>query len=77
MDSRFFGFPLSTSLPLTTAKTIREKEIYLQNPVNLDFSTFDGGTVFPYNEATKEVDDYEKTDACDSVGADVRFMRLL
>ena len=73
----FFGFPLSTPLPLTTTKTIREKEIYLQIPLNIGFSTFESFGVFSYNEATKEVDDYEKTDTCDSFGADVRFIRLL
>ena len=48
-------------------------------PISLstEFSTFESFGFFSYNEATKEVDVYEKTDICDSVGADVRFMRLL
>ena len=61
MDSRFFGFPLSTPLPLNYYQDYPRKE-YLQISLSAEFSTFESFADFPYNEAAKEVDFYEKKD---------------
>ena len=50
VDSRFFGFPLSTPHPLTTAKTNRRNK-YLQTAVLTGISTFERLWGFPYNGA--------------------------
>ena len=72
----FFWLPPLHTSPPNYCQDYPKKE-YMQIPLSAEFSTFEGFGVFSYNGATKEVDDYEKTDACDSFGADVRFMRLL
>ena len=71
-----FGFPPLHTSPPNYCQDYPKKE-YMQIPLSAEFSTFESFGVFSYNKAAKEVDDDEKTDACDRIGADVRFMRLL
>ena len=75
MDSRFFGFPLSTPLPLNYYQDYPRKE-YLQISLSAEFSTFESFADFPYNEAAKEVDFYEKKDICGIACFDNDALRL-
>jgi hypothetical protein len=51
VDSRFFGFPLSTPLPLNYYQDYPRKE-YLQISLSAEFSTFESFADFPYTHST-------------------------